>query len=93
MLLVIVLMGALQTGLAYIAFSRGIKTTSAVSASIIAMIEPILNPLWVFFLMGEKPSALALAGAVIVLAAMTVYNVLLSRERRRAVALGTLTVF
>ena len=84
-LLVIAAMGVLQTGLAYIAFSRGIRTTSAVSASIIAMIEPILNPLWVFFLLGEKPSALALAGAAVVLAAMTVYNVLLSRERRKAV--------
>jgi len=91
-LLVIVLMGALQTGLAYIAFSMGIKTTSAVSASIIAMIEPILNPLWVFFLMGEKPSALALLGAAVVIIAMTVYNISLTRERRRAEPLGDPTV-
>ncbi len=82
-LIVIVLMGVLQTGVAYIAFSRGIRTTSAVSASIIAMIEPILNPLWVFLWMGEKPSTLALWGAAMVIFAMTVYNFSLSRQRRR----------
>lgn len=79
----ILLMGALQTGLAYVIFSRGIKQTSAVTASIIAMIEPILNPLWVFLFIGERPSALALAGAAIVIIAMTVYNILLHRDQLR----------
>ncbi len=81
--LVIALMGLLQTGLAYVLFAKGIVQTSAVSASIIAMIEPILNPLWVFLLLGERPSALALAGGAIVLIAVTGYNILLSREQER----------
>ncbi|MHC1786779.1 MAG: DMT family transporter [Christensenellales bacterium] len=82
-LLVMLLMGALQTGLAYVAFAKGIRRTAAVPASIIAMIEPVLNPLWVFLLMGERPSALALLGAAIVLLATTVYNILLSRDQTR----------
>ncbi len=81
--LVILLMGALQTGLAYVVFSKGIVHTSPVSASIIAMIEPILNPLWVFLLLGERPAALALAGAAIVISATAAYNVLLSRDAMR----------
>ncbi len=79
--LVVVLMGILQTGLAYVLFSRGIRTTSSVSASIIAMIEPILNPLWVFFLLGERPGPLALLGAAIVIGATGTYNVQLSRRK------------
>lgn len=82
-LLVILLMGTLQTGLAYVVFSRGIRQTSAVSASIISMIEPILNPLWVFLWLGERPSALALSGGAIVLLAVTGYNILISREQER----------
>ncbi|MBV9070199.1 MAG: EamA/RhaT family transporter, partial [Acidobacteria bacterium] len=32
--------------------------------------EPIANPVWVFLLLGERPSAFAIAGAVVVLAAI-----------------------
>lgn len=78
--LVMLLMGTLQMGLAFVVFSKGILTTSPVSASIIAMIEPILNPLWVFMLLGERPATLALLGAAVVIGATLVYNVLLSRE-------------
>ncbi len=78
--LVVLLMGVLQLGLAYVFFARGIASTPAVSASIIAMIEPVLNPVWVFLFLGEVPGRLALVGAAIVLISITGYNIITVRQ-------------
>lgn len=58
----------------YIFISRGMRTVSPVSAALTSNIEPVLNPLWVFIFLGEKPGAMALIGAVIVLGTVTVYS-------------------
>lgn len=84
----ITLMGIFQLGLAYVLFSIGIKTTSSVTASLIAAVEPLLSPVWVMLATGEKPGAFAMAGGVVVLAAIVVYNVLsVRRSRAEAVEL------
>ena len=44
----LLIMGVFQLGIAYILFSIGISKVSATSANIIATIEPVLNPIWVF---------------------------------------------
>lgn len=74
MLAVVLFAGIFQTGLAYMAFSKGIMTTPPVTASIACTIEPILNPVWVFLIMGERPGLLAVCGAAIVIATVTFYN-------------------
>lgn len=79
-LLTVLALGAIQVGLAYIFFSAGIRRTPPVTASLIAGLEPILNPLWVALVMEERISALALAGAVIVVASILIYNVRLARR-------------
>ena len=45
----ILVLGILQVGLAYILMCIGLKTTPAVTASLISGIEPILNPILVVF--------------------------------------------
>lgn len=70
----LLVMGIFQLGFGYIFFSKGIQRVSATSASILATLEPILNPIWVFLVMGELPSLLALAGAFLVLLTVTLYN-------------------
>jgi len=79
---IIVLMGVFQLGLAYVLFSIGIKITSAVTASLIATLEPLLSPLWVMIATGEKPGTYALIGGVIVLGAIVTYNILSSKRSR-----------
>lgn len=76
----IIFMGVFQLGFGYIFFSLGIKQSSATSSSIIATLEPILNPLWVFIFLGEKPSILALIGGMIVLLTVTIYNTIVTRD-------------
>jgi len=49
---------------------------TALEATLIPVLEPILNPLWVLLLMGEKPGAWAMVGGGIVLLAVTMRSVL-----------------
>jgi len=69
--LTLMLMGVVQLGLPYILFALAIKSVSALDAALIPVIEPVLNPIWVFLLIGEVPGKWAITGGVIVLAAVT----------------------
>jgi drug/metabolite transporter (DMT)-like permease len=64
-------LGTVQLGVSYWLYARAIKQVTALEAVLIPVIEPILNPVWVLLLMGERPSGLAMAGGAIVLAAVT----------------------
>ncbi len=66
----IALLGCFQLGLSYVLYSVAIKHVTALEATIITMIEPILNPIWVFLLLGEIPGPWSLAGGAIILAAI-----------------------
>ena len=64
-------LGTVQLGLSYLFFTRAIRQVTALEAILIPVIEPILNPVWVFLVQGERPGRLALIGGVIVLGAAT----------------------
>lgn len=81
--IVAISIGIFQMGVAYLLFSKGIKLTTSLSASIISTIEPILNPIWVFIAFQEQPSKLAMLGAIIVIVSITIYNILLSKEQKK----------
>lgn len=63
----------------YYFISRSMSRVPPVTAALLANLEPILNPFWVFLFLGEAPGPLALVGAAIVLASATVYSLLPSR--------------
>jgi len=67
---VLAFLGLFQIGLAYAFFVRGLKYVTATQASLTGMLEPVANPIWVFLLLGERPSVFAIAGGVVVLAAI-----------------------
>ena len=60
-----------QLGVAYLLYVRAIRHVTALEAVLLPVIEPILNPVWVLLVHGEKPSPLALAGGAIVVGAVT----------------------
>ena len=72
---VVLVLGVVQVGLAYILLSLGIRSTPPVTASLITGLEPILNPLWVAWFYGETISRLAMLGAVIVVGSIILYNI------------------
>ena len=76
-------LGVVQLGLSYLCFSLGVRGTPAVEASLLILLEPVLNPLWTFLLAGERPGPWALAGGAVILAATvwrTVQPALLARR-------------
>ena len=84
-----ILMGMLQLGLAYFFFAKGVQQTGAVTSSIICTAEPILNPIWVFLLLQERPGALSLVGGAIVVATICVYNVISAKKAPAADSTAT----
>ena len=74
-------LGVIQVGGAYILFSIGIRRTPPVTASLIAGMEPILNPLLVAAFYGEAVSALSVVGSIIVVFSILAYNLQLARSR------------
>jgi len=67
---VFLFLGVFQLAGAYALFVRGIRSVTATEASLIGMLEPIANPLWVFLLLGERPAVTSIAGGAVVLGAI-----------------------
>jgi drug/metabolite transporter (DMT)-like permease len=64
----LILLGTFQLGLAYVCYSKAVPYVTALEGIMVSMLEPVLNPLWVILLIGEKPSLLsALGGGIILL--------------------------
>jgi drug/metabolite transporter (DMT)-like permease len=68
-LALILYLGIFQLGLAYALFARGLRDVPAVEASLLVLLEPVLNPIWTFLLAGERPGPWALAGGALILGA------------------------
>jgi drug/metabolite transporter (DMT)-like permease len=76
-------LGIVQIGLSAILFSIAIKRVSAVQANLIAVIEPVFNPIWVFFAIGEYPGANTLIGGCIIIFAVTVASIISARRSKK----------
>ena len=76
----ILVIGIFQFGAAYICMAEGLGTTPPLTASLVSMIEPVLNPIWVAVFVHEKIGALSLIGAAIVIAGTVVYNVVKAKK-------------
>lgn len=79
----VVYLGVVQLGIAYtlftVAMARGVRS---LDAGIICYIEPVLNPVWVFLVLGEQPSRWALLGGAIIVTAVIVHMLLDARLKR-----------
>jgi len=68
-------LGIIQIGIAYVLFIKGVTGgTRPLDASIIGFIEPLLNPVWVFLFVGERPSQWAVLGGVIIIATVVIHT-------------------
>jgi drug/metabolite transporter (DMT)-like permease len=66
-LAIVVYLGVFQIGLAYLLLTSGLGSVRALEASLLLLIEPVLNSVWSWWLHGEVPSETALAGAALIL--------------------------
>ncbi len=75
-LLLVAALGIFQAGTGYTLLTVGLKHCEALSGSLVASIEPVLNPILVAVFYGETVSAKAIIGATVVIATICLYNIL-----------------
>jgi len=82
---IIAYLGIFQIGLAYTLFTLGIaRGVRSLDAGIIGYVEPVLNPVWVFIFVGERPSRWALLGGAIIITAVALHTVLSHKFRAQS---------
>jgi drug/metabolite transporter (DMT)-like permease len=84
----LIFLGVFQIGVSSLLFSYGIKHVSAIQTMLIAGLEPILNPIWVFLAMGERPSLNAVLGGLIIISAVTFSSAVSARRLMAAAGEG-----
>ena len=77
-------LGAVPTALAYFLFARGLRSLSAGETATLTLAEPLTAVLLGALVLGERPGAVAIAGAALVLAGLLV----LAAPRGRAAPAG-----
>lgn len=65
--LVLGYLGVFQLGLAWVSLAGALRHVSALEASLLLLLEPVLNPVWAWLVHGERPGSLSLAGGAVVL--------------------------
>ncbi|MGI6204039.1 MAG: DMT family transporter [Anaerovoracaceae bacterium] len=76
----ILVLGVFQMGLTYALYAYASSRISSLACSLIGMIEPILNPVWVALFYGEQPGRFALAGGIIIIVTLTVWVIQQNRD-------------
>jgi len=69
-LLLILATGVVQLAIPYVLFQLGLRRVGPVEASLLILLEPVLNPVWVWLAVGERPDAATFVGGAAILAAM-----------------------
>ncbi|MCL6613550.1 MAG: DMT family transporter [Firmicutes bacterium] len=83
--LALLFLGVFQLGLSYAFYTWSIKHVTALEAILVPIIEPVLNPVWVFVSLGERPGPWALIGGAVVVITVTLRCVLSEGRARTAV--------
>jgi drug/metabolite transporter (DMT)-like permease len=79
---ILLYLGMFQIGIAYLLFNAGMKHLSATASLVMGTLEAVLNPVWVFIGVGERPSPWALVGGTLILGTILWYT--LSHRPRSA---------
>ena len=69
-LAILAVMGCVQLGTGCLLATAASRRLTATELGLLALLEPILGPVWVWVLMGENPGAATLLGGALVLAAV-----------------------
>ncbi|HEV2851576.1 MAG TPA: DMT family transporter [Thermoanaerobaculia bacterium] len=65
--LLVAVLGVFQISLAYVFLLRGLEKVGAFEASLLLLLEPVLNPVWAWMVHGERPGSWSIAGGAVIL--------------------------
>jgi len=68
----LLILGVFQLGFSYILYTISVKYVSSLEAILIPILEPLLNPIWVFLIAGESLGIYAFLGGTIVITAIII---------------------
>lgn len=77
---IIIAAGIFQYGLSYYLLGLASEGVSSLELVLVTVLEAVLNPLWVYLVIGEKPGAWAVAGGAVVLTSVTAWSILKTRS-------------
>ena len=77
----LIYLGVVQIGVAYVFLTWGLRRVGALEASLLILIEPVLNPIWAYWVHGESPGRGALLGGAVILTSIAANAVMGSRDR------------
>lgn len=81
-LFAVLFLGFFQIGISYLLFTYGVSAgVRSLDASIIGFVEPFLNPVWVFLILGEKPSKWAIIGGAIIVVTVGLHTFINNRNK------------
>jgi drug/metabolite transporter (DMT)-like permease len=83
---IVAFLGVFQISLSYAFLAIAMREVPALEASLLMLLEPVLNPVWTWLVHGERVGAASLVGGAIVLAATAARTWLDALETRRSAA-------
>ncbi len=85
---IVIGLGTVQIGVAYLCLTRALQTVPAFEAMILLLLEPALNPIWAWLIHGERPGGWAILGGALILGATGLKTWWDSRDSRSIEPLG-----
>ncbi len=82
------IMGAVQFALPYVLFTRGLREVESAEVSLLALVEPVLNPVWVALFYGEEPTVATVIGGVIIISGLVVRYSIIRESPQTEATLG-----
>ncbi len=80
---ILAFLGIIQMGVGYALFTYGLQRISATEASLITMLEPLFNPVWVIIGVGEIPSKLSILGGIVIITALVIRLIVLKKLKKQ----------
>lgn len=78
----LLILGIFQLGISYILYTTAIPHVSAIEAILIPILEPLLNPIWMFWIKNEVPGHYAFGGGIIVILAIITRGIYQTKKDR-----------
>jgi len=69
---IVTVTGVVQLAIPYALFQMALKRVEPVDASLLILLEPVLNPIWVAMAVGERPDWATIVGGAAILTAMVI---------------------
>ena len=80
----LIFLGAFQIGFAYVIFNKALQSISPLTGSFVALVEPVLSPIWVYIFLKEVPTFNGIIGWICLMISVIIYLLTLNNKNSRS---------